>query len=122
MSKKLNSEPIDKKVAQAMVNAYTKEATKFPKSYTKAVWFSAEQILDIAKSIGEGKYDGLRIYIAQYTDSSAEGVPAEYEGKNTLLLVPTFCSKSNDNEHEDDTDHIGNRGQGCPESCGGTQL
>jgi hypothetical protein len=122
MSKKFNSEPIDKKVAQAMVNAYTDEAREFPKSYTKAVWFPAEQILEMAKSMIEGKYDGLRLYFAQYTDVLPEGVKSGYEGKNTVLLVPTLPCTSNDDEHEDDLDNIENRGQGCPESCEGTQL
>ncbi|MBO9676094.1 MAG: hypothetical protein J7577_21825 [Sphingobacteriaceae bacterium] len=122
MSQKLNSEPIDKKVAQAMVDAYAIEARKFPQSFTKAVWFPAEQILEIAKQMSEGKYDGLRVYFAQYTDVLPEGVKSEYEGKNTLLLVPTIAGKSNDDYHEDNLDDIGNRGQGCPEECNGTEL
>ena len=122
MSQKLNSEPIDKKVAQAMVNAYTEEARNFPKSYTKAVWFPAEQILEMAKSMSEGKYDGLRIYFGQYTPDSLEGLPKTYEGRNTLLLVPTLPSISNDDEHRDDLDDIENRGEMCPEVCNGTCL
>jgi len=122
MSKKLNSEPIDKKVAQAMVDAYAVEARKFPKSFTKAVWFPAEQILEIAKSMSEGKYDGLRLYFAQYTDVLPEGVKSGSTGRNTLLLVPTTPGESNDDAHEDDLEDIGNRGQGCPDMCEGTGL
>jgi len=122
MSQKLNSEPIDPKVAQAMVDAYAVEARKSPKSFTKAVWFPAEQILNIAKLMSEGKYDGLRLYFAQYTDTLPEGVKAGYEGKNTLLLVPTTLCVGDGEEHEDDLDNIGNRGQGCPDLCEGTGL
>jgi hypothetical protein len=128
MSQELNSEPIDKKVAQAMVDAYAVEAKTFPKSFTKAVWFPAEQILEIAKLMSEGKYDGLRLYFAQYTNDLPEGVKSSYEGKNTLLLVPTTAGLSKGNkgsnaeEHEDDLDNIGNRGQGCPDMCEGTGL
>lgn len=122
MSQKLNSEPIDKKVAQAMVDAYAVEARKFPQSFTKAVWFPAEQIMEIAKLMSEGKYDGLRLYFAQYTDVLPEGVKKGYVGKNTLLLVPTIACESNDDEHQDNLDDIGNRGQGCPEQCNGTEL
>ncbi|MDQ0641743.1 hypothetical protein QF042_005308 [Pedobacter sp. W3I1] len=123
MSQKLNSEPIDKKVAQAMVDAYAVEARKFPQSFTKAVWFPAEQVLEIAKSMSEGKYDGLRIYFGQYTPDSLEGLPKAYEGRNTLLLVPTLPSISNDDdEHKDDLDDIENRGEMCPEVCNGTGL
>ncbi|WP_343522952.1 hypothetical protein [Pedobacter sp.] len=122
MSQKLNSEPIDKKVAQAMVDAYAVEAKKFPQSFTKAVWFPAEQILEIAKLMSEGKYDGLRIYFAQYTDVLPEGVKSGYEGKNTLLLVPTTPGISNEDYHEDNLEDIGNRGQGCPDECNGTEL
>lgn len=122
MSKKSNLEPIDKKVAQAMVNAYANEASKFPKSYTKAAWFPAEQILNIAKTISDGKHDGLRIYFAQYTTDSLEDLPEGYEGRNTLLLVPTLASESNDGKHKDDLYDIGNRGDLCPDMCNGTEL
>ncbi len=122
MSQKLNSEPIDKKVAQAMVDAYAVEARKFPQSFTKAVWFPAEQILEIAKAMSEGKYDGLRLYFAQYTDVLPEGVKSGSTGRNTLLLVPTIACESNDDEHQDNLDDIGNRGQGCPDMCEGTGL
>lgn len=122
MSQKLNLEPIDPKVAQAMVDAYAVEARKFPKSFTKAVWFPAEQILNIAKSMSEGKYDGLRVYFAQYTGNLPEGVLGGNEGKNTLLLVPTTLNVGDGEEHKDDLGDIGNRGQGCPDMCGGTDL
>ncbi|RZL45099.1 MULTISPECIES: hypothetical protein [Pedobacter] len=128
MEKDSNFQPIDKKVAQEMVNAYTREASKDPKSYTKAIWFSAAQILEMAKTIGDGKHDGLRIYNAQYTADSIDGLPKEYEGRNTVLLVPTFAAGQTNQlgdpteEHEDDLDDIGNRGELCPSICGGTGL
>lgn len=125
MSKKLNMEPIDPKVAKAMVVAYAKDGMTSTESYTKAVWFPAEQILDIAKSMSEGKYDGLRIYFAQYLEGAIDGVPESYEGKNTLLLVPTIPGMGNSNgehDHDDDLGNIGNRGQGCPDQCNGADL
>lgn len=118
-------EPIDPKVAKAMVVAYAKDGMTSSESYTKAVWFPAEQILEIAKSISEGKYDGLRIYFAQYLEGAIEGVPKSYEGRNTLLLVPTTPTVGNgngDDDHKDDLYNIGNRGQGCPDQCNGAAL
>ncbi len=118
-------EPIDPKVAKAMVVAYAKDGMTSSASYTKAVWFPAEQILDIAKSMDEGKYDGLRIYFAQYLEGAIDGVPQSYEGKNTLLLVPTIPGLgygNDDDDHDDDLGNIGNRGQGCPDQCNGTAL
>ncbi|WP_293304669.1 hypothetical protein [Pedobacter sp. UBA5917] len=127
MSKNLNSEPIDPKIAKAMVVAYAKEGATYDKSYTKAVWFPAEQILEIAKSMAEGKYDGLRIYFAQYLNEGLEGVPESYAGRNTLLLVPTIPSLANGGygdprDHEDDLGNIENRGTACPDMCDGTSL
>lgn len=125
MSKKLNSEPIDPKVAEAMVNAYAKDGMNASECYTKAVWFPAEQILDIAKSMSEGKYDGLRIYFAQYLEGAIDGVPNSYAGRNTLLLVPTTPRVGNGvggNDHYDDLSNIENRGQGCPDQCSGVAL
>ncbi|MGQ7853873.1 hypothetical protein ACUN24_06445 [Pedobacter sp. WC2501] len=127
MSKKLNMEPIDPKVAKAMVVAYAKDGMTSTESYTKAVWFPAEQILEIAKSMSEGKYDGLRIYFAQYLEGAIEGVPKSYEGRNTLLLVPTTPGVGNGNgngeeNHRDDLSNIENRGTACPDMCEGTSL
>lgn len=125
MSKKLNMEPIDPKVAKAMVAAYAKDGMTSSECYTKAVWFPTEQILEIAKSMSEGKYDGLRIYFAQYLEGAIEDIPKSYEGKNTLLLVPTISGVGSGNEiddHKDDLGNIGNRGQGCPDQCNGTDL
>ena len=135
MNKKLNMEPIDPKVAKAMVVAYAKDGMTSTESYTKAVWFPAEQILEIAKSMSEGKYDGLRIYFAQYLEGAIEGVPKSYEGRNTLLLVPTTPGGGNGNshghghghgngqeDHKDDLGNIGNRGTACPDMCEGASL
>ena len=125
MNKKLNMEPIDPKVAKAMVVAYAKDGMTSTESYTKAVWFPAEQILEIAKSMSEGKYDGLRIYFAQYLEGAIEGVPKSYEGRNTLLLVPTTPDMGNVNGqeyHKDDLSNIENRGAACPDMCEGTSL
>ncbi|RDC57183.1 hypothetical protein DU508_08320 [Pedobacter chinensis] len=128
MNKEANFQPIDKEVAQEMVNAYAKEASKDPKSYTKAVWFPAEQILEIAKKLSDGKHDGLRIYFAQYTKDSLDGLPQEHEGRNTVLLVPTFAAGQTNKlgdlteEHKDDTDDIENRGNVCPHRCEGVEL
>lgn len=127
MSKNLNAEPIDPKVAKAMVAAYAKEGATYDKSYTKAVWFPADQILEIAKSMIDGKYDGLRIYFAQYLDGALEGVPESYAGRNTVLLVPTTPGLANGGygdpeDHKDDLDNIENRGSACPDMCDGTSL
>ncbi|TCD12693.1 hypothetical protein EZ449_01220 [Pedobacter frigidisoli] len=115
-------------IAKDMVSAYASEASKYPKSYTKAVWFPADQILEIAKTLSDGKHDGLRIYFGQYTAESLDGLPKEFEGRNTALLVPTYAAGFKNSlgdpteEHEDDIDDIGNRGELCPSMCAGAVL
>lgn len=127
MDQKLISQPIDAKVATEMVNAYAKEtATQNSKSYTKAVWFSGEQILNIAKTISDGTHDGLRIYFAQYVENTLPDLPESHVGRNTLLLVPTFAgvggTVGGDDPHDDDTGDISNRGDMCPDACNGVTL
>jgi len=128
MNKESQFQSIDKKIAQEMVNAYAEQAARDPKSYTKAIWFPADQILEMAKTIADGKHDGLRIYLAQYTADAIEGLPKDYEGRNTVLLVPTFAAGQTSSlgepteEHEDDLSDIGNRGKLCPSVCDGTAL
>lgn len=123
------SKPIDKDIAQKMVNAYGEEsASQNSRSYTKAVWFPADQILAMAKKISEGKHDGLRIYFAQYIEESLEGLPEDHKGRNTVLLVPTYAAGQTNargektNAREDDTDDIENRGDLCPTMCDGVEL
>ncbi len=74
----------------------------------------------------EGKYDGLRIYFAQYVDGALEGVPESYAGRNTVLLVPTVpglgYGSNGEQDHKDDLDNIENRGSACPDMCEGTSL
>lgn len=123
------SQPINKEIALKMVNAYGEEATRLNSgSYTKAVWFPAEQILEMAKRINDGKHDGLRIYFAKYISESYDDLPAEHLGRNTVLLVPTFAAGhttklgATTEEHQDDTDDIENRGSLCPSMCDGVEL
>lgn len=127
MNQELYSQAINIEVATKMVNAYAKEsATLNSKSYTKAVWFSGERILEIAKSISDGTHDGLRIYFAQYVENTIDDLPESQVGRNTLLLVPTVATYSDGVEgeptHTDDTGDIGNRGESCPDNCAGVDL
>lgn len=121
------SKPIKKEIATEMVNAYAKEAKGKP-SYTKAAWFPAEQIIQIAETLKDGKHDGLRIYLAQYTVDSLDGLPKEYLGRNTVLLVPTLAADLTGglgdptDGQTDDTGLIENRGDLCPSMCSGTEL
>ncbi|RZK19553.1 MAG: hypothetical protein EOO86_07305 [Pedobacter sp.] len=127
MSQEKSSTNVPADIAKEMVAAYAKESGKNP-SYTKAVWFPAEQIIQIAKTLQDGKHDGLRIYLGQYTPDALEGLPKEYLGRNTVLLVPTFAAGqtkslgSTTEDHEDDTEDIGNKGELCPTACDGTIL
>ena len=128
MNKESNFPPVNKEIAQEMVKAYGNEASKDPKSYTKAIWFPAEQILEMAKTIADGKHDGLRIYFAQYTENSLDDLPKDHLGRNTVLLVPTFAAGQINQQgnktvnHEDDTESIENRGDLCPSVCDGTEF
>ncbi|MCX2573409.1 hypothetical protein [Pedobacter sandarakinus] len=128
MSTTNSLQSVDKKIAQEMVNAYCKEASKDPNSFTKAVWFPAEQILALANIINDGKHNGLRIYFAQYTEATVDGLPKDDIGRNTVLLVPTFSEGQTNAlgltavESEDDTDNIENRGKKCPDMCEGVTL
>lgn len=118
--KLLGNIPAD--IAKKMVDAYARESNKNP-SYTKAVWFPAEQIIELAKTLEDGKHDGLRIYFGQYASDSITDVPESYEGRNTVLLVPTLSPKGfAGTEHEDDLGDIGNKGVLCPSQCEGTAL
>ncbi len=119
MNSELKPLPISKEIAKQMVKAYAVEGLKSPKSYTKAVWFSVDQILAMAEKLKESKADGLRIYFAKYTEAASKESTEDYNGRNTVLLVPT---NSVDGDHEDDTDQIENRGRLCPDMCGGTAL
>ncbi|RWY50085.1 hypothetical protein [Mucilaginibacter gilvus] len=76
--------------ARKMVTAYDSIGNKV----TRAVWFGLEQLdqmVTLVKSesmLGSGA-DGIRIYFAQYTKDTLNGMPAEYEGKNTVIFVST---------------------------------
>ena len=127
MSQEKSRTNIPADIAKEMVAAYAKESSKNP-SYTKAVWFAAEQIIEIAKTLQDGKHDGLRIYFGQYTADALDGLPKDYLGRNTVLLTPTFTAGQTNKlggtteDHEDDTGDIGNKGNLCPTTCDGTLL
>ncbi|MFD2284756.1 hypothetical protein GJU39_12570 [Pedobacter petrophilus] len=123
------STPIDKVIAQEMVSAYGVDAKSInDQAYTKAVWFPADQILEIAQKINDGKHDGLRIYFAKYITASEDEIPVSHRGRNTVLLVPTFGANQTNRLgaltelHEDDTEDIQNRGTLCPTMCDGVEL
>lgn len=129
MEKVNEFEPIDVNVARKMVEAFGVEATNTnAHSYTKAVWFPAEQILEMAEKMKEGKYDGLRIYFAKYVAESLNDIPESHNGRNTVLLVPTFAAGNTNHlgaatkDHEDDLTDIENRGTLCPSMCDGAEL
>ncbi|SER12080.1 Rossmann-fold NAD(P)-binding domain-containing protein [Pedobacter rhizosphaerae] len=119
-----NERNVPEDVAKKMVDAYAKETFQYtPKSYSKAVWFPADQIIRMAEKLKEKGGDGLRIYFAQYVPGELEGVPTSYEGRNTVLLVPTYPKlEGTDGGQEDDIDDIENRGELCPENCNGVIL
>lgn len=125
MKKDSNHLSVEKEIAQQMVDAYAKEASESA-SYSKAVWFPSEQIINLAKTLTDGKHDGLRIYFGQYTPDSLDGLPKDYLGRNTVLLVPTLSADAtgygNAEAHEDDLTDIENKGTLCPDSCEGTGL
>lgn len=122
-------EPIDVNVARRMVEAFGIDASNAnAQSYTKAVWFPAAQILEMAEKINDGKHDGLRIYFAKYVADSLSDIPEAHKGRNTVLLVPTFSAGNTNHlgattaDHEDDLSDIENRGTLCPSMCDGVEL
>ena len=122
-------EPIDANVAREMVEAYGLDASSAnAQSYTKAVWFPADQILEMAEKIKDSRYDGLRIYFAKYVEGSLTDMPESHRGRNTVLLVPTLAAGNTNEfgnatkEHEDDLTDIENRGTLCPSMCDGAEL
>jgi len=120
-----NERNVPEEAAKKMVDAYAKETFQYaPKSYSKAVWFPAEQIISIAEKLKEKGGDGLRIYFAQYVSGQLEGVPTSYDGRNTVLLVPTYpkLEGTDGGGHEDDPEDIENRGELCPDKCEGVIL
>jgi len=122
-------DPIDPTIAREMVEAYGVDASRAnAQSYTKAVWFPAAQILQMAEKIKEGNHDGLRIYFAKYLADGLSDIPEAHKGRNTVLLVPTFAAGKTNQlgattaAHEDDLSDIENRGALCPSVCDGAEL
>ncbi len=122
-------------LATAMVAVFDESTEqRESKAFTKAVWFPAEQILEIAKLLEDGKHDGLRIYFARYLSDQKTHCRAGYQGRNTVLLVPTMPSephtltvlkmatRQTSGSHEDDIHEITNGGNSCPDMCEGIKL
>ncbi|MGY3052915.1 hypothetical protein ACVWYG_001111 [Pedobacter sp. UYEF25] len=122
-------------LATAMVAVFDESPEqRESKSFTKAIWFPAEQILEIAKLLEDGKHDGLRIYFARYLSDQKTHCLAGNEGKNTVLLVPTMPSEPTSltvrkmatmqttGTHVDDPNEISNGGHRCPDMCEGVKL
>lgn len=120
MISKKKTERIPVALATEMVKAFEESSKQQErKSSTKAVWFPAEQILEIAKLLETGTHDGLRIYFARYLTDQQTQPTNGLEGINTLLLVPTI---EMENGNQDDTDEITNGGNVCPGICIGIKL
>ncbi|WP_443937466.1 hypothetical protein [Pedobacter sp. MW01-1-1] len=125
MSKELTPGSITVETAREMVEAFTTfSETQASDCYTKAVWFSLAQIEGIYNTIKQQGGDGVRLYYAQYTKNTIGEMPDAYNGRNTLIFVPTKASKGmGDPIHEDDLDvDPVNQGSLCPQECSGTSL
>ncbi|MFC0513786.1 hypothetical protein ACFFGT_06230 [Mucilaginibacter angelicae] len=119
--------------AQKMVAAYGADA----KGVSKSVWFGLDQIdqlttlLKAESLIGAGT-DGLRVYFAQYTQDTLNGMDPSNEGKNTVVFVSTRKAVDENNKefHEDYFEGLQlpihaipeNRGELCQPQCAGTKL
>ncbi|MET4083078.1 hypothetical protein ABIB40_003047 [Pedobacter sp. UYP30] len=129
MKSRNKTERVPASLATAMVAVFD-ESPEFSecKSFTKAVWFPAKQILEIAKLLEAGTHDGLRIYFARYLQDQKTHCETGNQGKNTLLLVPTKPAETTAatvqtrSRRVDDIDEITNGGSRCPDVCGGTKL
>lgn len=135
MTSRKKTERVPATLATAMVAVFDESPEqRESKSFTKAVWFPAEQILEIAKLLEDGKHDGLRIYFARYLSDQETHCVTGNQGKNTVLLVPTkpseptkltvkkMATMQRRGGHVDDTDEITNGGQMCPTMCDGVKL
>ena len=129
------TEKVPVNLATAMVAVFDESLEQGESnSFTKAIWFPADQILEIAKLLEAGKHDGLRIYFARYLSDQKTHCHAGHQGKNTVLLVPTMPSAQTpltvekmatmqtNGGHVDDTDEITNGGMMCPDMCDGIKL
>jgi hypothetical protein len=92
---------ISKKEVVRLVKKFKKSGEKHN---TKAIWFSLNDIREIAKLIenlndpASGKTgDGVRLYYGRYPDYAAENAKGN---KNTILFVPTY-SKDGGSTHHD---------------------
>lgn len=92
---------ITKKEVVRLVKKFKKSGEKHN---TKAVWFSLNDINEIAKLIenlndpATGKTgDGVRLYYGRYPDNANDGSKGN---KNTILFVPTY-SKDGGSTHHD---------------------
>ena len=129
------TEKVPVNLATAMVAVFDESLEQGESnSFTKAIWFPADQILEIARLLEAGKHDGLRIYFARYLSDQKTHCHAGNQGKNTVLLVPTMPSEptpltvtkmatmQTGGGHVDDTDEITNGGTACPDMCDGIKL
>lgn len=113
-------------------------------SNTRAAWFSVEQLESLLNRIKAEDGDGIRFYLATYSESYPDGVaertpPRDYWGRNTLLMVATrpvagknglvihqdyFPGAAGQQEHAhlQAPPEIENDASMCPPNCPGTDL
>lgn len=130
MEKKVKS-PIPFKMAKEMAQAFRKNQ----KLGTKAVWFPAQQIIDMAEALKREDADGLRIYFARYTKDIIENynqnagedsrIDIKDADKNTIIFVST--RKENGKPRTDYFEDLypfepENRGELCPDNCPDSEL
>lgn len=91
-----NTIPVD--IAKKMTAAYRESQRDNAGTFTKAAWFPAKQIAQLAEKVAKFDGDGVRVYFGRYTQEIIDAInklgygdqiPDSYVEMNTLLFVVT---------------------------------
>ncbi|MCZ4223698.1 hypothetical protein [Pedobacter rhodius] len=91
-----NTIPLD--IAKKMTAAFRESQTTDKGTYTKAAWFPAKQITQLAEKVKSFDGDGVRVYFGRYTQEIIDAInkldygdkiPDSYVNMDTIMFVVT---------------------------------
>lgn len=128
--------PIPNEQAIKLVKEY-RDCEGWGNGKTRAIWFSAKEMMDILKEIPTSMGDGVRIYFGKYPSEGVDLPSDDYKHRNTLVFVPTTIEiiggvtrhkniidveglldkPSTPTPSRPDDGNASNHGQLCPPNC-----
>ncbi len=96
-----------------------------PRKHVKSVWFSIDQIAEMAQMLGDEGGDGVRVYFGRYpSDVSTFIDPKPTQDMNSVIFVSTY---DNNGQHTDYFTEVHpfdpiNRGEQCQPNCDGANV